>query len=100
MPDPDPYPSSAPPRLLDQRDFLLFWFSRWAASLGVLIEAVTLQWQVYDTARTQAHMDVKHAAFMVSMLGLLTFIPVFLLALPARETADRHERKRIMLICE
>ena len=63
-----------------------------------MIESVTLQWQVYDIARTQ--MDVKRAAFMVSLLGLVTFIPVFLLALPAGETADRHARKRIMAICE
>lgn len=86
------------PRLLHQRDFLLFWFSRWTASLAVMIESVTLQWQVYDVART--HMDVKRAAFMVSLLGLFTFLPVIALTLPAGETADRHERKRIMAICE
>lgn len=90
--------TAPPPRLIDQRDFLLFWFSRWAASLGVMVEAVTLQWQVYDIARTG--MDVKRAAFMVSLLGLFTFVPVFLLALPAGETADRHDRRRIMMICE
>jgi len=87
-----------PPRLIDQRDFLLLWFSRWTASLAVLIEAVTLQWQVYDLAR--AHMDVPKAAFLVAMLGLVTFVPVVLLTLPAGETADRFERKRIMLLCE
>lgn len=90
--------TDAPPRLLQQRDFLLFWFSRWAASLAVMIEAVTLQWQVYDLARTG--MDVKRAAFMVSLLGLFTFVPVVMLTLPAGETADRYERKRIMMICE
>lgn len=89
---------ASPPRLLAQRDFLLFWFSRWAASLAVMIEAVTLQWQVYDLART--HMDIRQAAFMVSLLGLVTFVPVVFLTLPAGETADRFERKRIMAICE
>ncbi len=93
MPDP-----ASSPRLIDQRDYVLFWFSRWTASLAVMIEAVTLQWQVYDIART--HMDVKRAAFMVSLLGLVTFVPVVFLTLPAGETADRHERKRIMAICE
>jgi MFS family permease len=93
MPDP-----ASPPRLIDQRDYVLFWFSRWTASLAVMIEAVTLQWQVYDVART--HMDVKRAAFMVSLLGLVTFVPVVFLTLPAGEAADRHERKRIMAICE
>ncbi len=101
-PDPDPDPAESPftPRLINQRDFLLAWFARWAASLAVMVESVTLQWQTYDIARSQAHMDVRHAAFMVSLLGLFTFLPVVLLTLPAGETADRHERKRIMALCE
>ena len=36
---------------------------------------------------------------MVSLLGLVTFVPVVFLTLLAGETADRHERKRIMAIC-
>jgi MFS family permease len=33
------------------------------------------------------------------MIGLAAFIPVFLLTLPAGETADRHDRKKVLLWC-
>ena len=95
MPDPAPDRSL---RLLSQPDFMLFLLSRWVARLAVMIEGVTLQWQVYDIAR--AHMDVRQAALMVSLLGLFTFLPLIVLTLPAGEAADRHERKAIMVLCE
>lgn len=92
----EPSPSSFR-ALLKQHDFVRFWFSRWTAVLAVQIESVALGWQIYDIARRT--MDVKPAAFMVSLIGLVSFIPVLFLALPAGETADRHDRKRILLIC-
>lgn len=89
--------SSTTRDLLKQRDFLFFWFSRWTAVLGVQIQSVALGWHVYELARQT--MDVKRAAFMVSLIGLVSFIPVLMLALPAGETADRHNRKTILLFC-
>lgn len=83
--------------LLKQRDFVFFWFSRWTAVLGVQIQSVALGWHVYELARLT--MDVKRAAFMVSLIGLVSFIPVLMLALPAGETADRRNRKTILLLC-
>ncbi|MDQ2927942.1 MAG: rod shape-determining protein RodA, partial [Pseudomonadota bacterium] len=35
----------------------------------------------------------------VSLIGLITFAPLFFLALPAGETADRHDRRRVLMIC-
>ena len=83
--------------LLRRRDFVLFWLARVAATLGVQIQSVALGWQMYAVARET--MDVKQSAFYVGMLGLAAFIPVFLLALPAGETADRHDRRKILLWC-
>ncbi|HYE44997.1 MAG TPA: MFS transporter [Caulobacter sp.] len=83
--------------LLRQRDFRFFWLSRWTAVLGVQIQSVALGWHVYDLARRT--MGVNEAAFMVSMIGLVSFVPVLFLALPAGETADRHNRRRILLFC-
>jgi MFS family permease len=42
---------------------------------------------------------VQESAFLVGMIGLAAFIPVFLLTLPAGETADRYDRKKVLLIC-
>jgi MFS family permease len=94
-----PEPDVSMRALLGQRDFVLFWLSRWTAVLGVQVQSVALGWHVYDLARTAGGMDVKRAAFMVSLIGLVSFAPVLLLALPAGEMADRHDRRRILLRC-
>jgi len=83
--------------LLRRTDFIRFWTARVAATLGVQIQSVALGWQVYAVARET--MDVKRASFYVGMIGLAAFVPVFLLALPAGETADRHDRKKILMWC-
>jgi MFS family permease len=83
--------------LLKRRDFMLFWSSRVAATLGVQIQSVALGWQMYAVARET--MSIPQSAFYVGMIGLAAFIPVFLLALPAGEAADRYERKKILLLC-
>ena len=97
-PDTAPPPSETSIRaLLRERDFVFFWFSRWTAVLGVQIQSVALGWHVYDIARRT--MDVKQSALMVSLIGLVSFVPVLLLALPAGEAADRYNRRRIVLLC-
>lgn len=78
-------------------DYLRFWLSRVASTLGVQIQSVALGWQVYAVARETR--SVAELAFFVGMIGLASFIPVFLLALPAGETADRHDRKTILWLC-
>jgi len=83
--------------LLKRRDFVLFWGARVAATLGVQIQSVALGWQMYSVARET--MSVAQSAFYVGMIGLAAFVPVFLLALPAGETADRHDRRKILLVC-
>lgn len=97
MSDASPAPETSMRALLGQRDYVAFWLSRWTSVLAVQIESVTLGWQIYEIARRT--MDVKQGAFVISLIGLVSFIPVLLLALPAGETADRYNRKRILLIC-
>lgn len=89
-----PAPDTSMRALLRQGDFVLFWLSRWTAVLGVQIQSVALGWHIYSIARQTQ--DVKQSAFMVSLLGLVSFVPVLLLALPAGETADRYDRRRIL----
>ncbi|WP_333808678.1 MFS transporter, partial [Phenylobacterium sp.] len=83
--------------LLGRPDYLRFWLSRVAATLGVQIQSVALGWQVYAVARET--MNVAQSAFFVGMIGLAAFIPVFFLALPAGEAADRYDRKTILRLC-
>ena len=83
--------------LLKERDYLLFWASRWTGSFAAQIQSVAMGWQMYAIARVTR--SVQESAFLVGMIGLAAFIPVFLLTLPAGETADRHDRKKVLLVC-
>jgi MFS family permease len=83
--------------LLQERDYLLFWGSRFAGGLAAQIQSVAIGWHIYELARRT--MNVAEAAFVVGMVGLVAFIPVFLLTLPAGETVDRYDRRKVMIGC-
>ncbi len=78
--------------LLKQTDFVFFWAARFVATLAVQIQAVTIGWQVYTLARETGHNEGE-GAFLLGMVGLAQFIPLFFLTLTAGETADRHDRQ-------
>ncbi len=90
-------PVARPDRVFAHRDYSLYWASRFASTLGVMVEGVTLGWQVYDVARHT--MTVAESAFMVGMIGLAQFLPLFALTLVAGAVADHFDRKKIYLAC-
>ena len=98
MAEPAPVPVPSARALLKERDYLMFWVSRWTGSFAAQIQSVAMGWQMYAIARAAGH-SVKESSFLVGMLGLAAFVPVFLLALTAGETADRHDRKKVLLVC-
>jgi hypothetical protein len=73
-------PSLSPTNPFHHRDYSLFWCARFAASLGIQAQAVTLGWQVYEVARVDR--TVPEAALWVGLIGLAQFVPLFLLAFP------------------
>jgi MFS family permease len=93
---PDSIPSAR--ALLKERDYIFFWVSRWTGGFAAQIQSVAMGWQMYSLARVAGH-SVRESSFLVGMLGLAAFVPVFLLALTAGETADRHDRKQVLLLC-
>ena len=96
-----PLPAPAAPEslaaLLRQRGFMLFWSSRFLTVLAIQAQSVTIAWQVYDMARLNA--GVKQSAFLLGMIGLAQFLPLFALSLIAGDTADRHDRRSVIMIC-
>jgi MFS family permease len=92
-----PLPPPSARALLKERDYLAFWMSRWTGAFAAQIQSVAMGWQMYAIARTSR--SVEESAFLVGMIGLAAFLPVFLLTLPAGETADRHDRKKVLLWC-
>jgi MFS family permease len=83
--------------LLREGDYVRFWASRWMGSLGSQVQSVTMGWQIYAISRQT--LSVGASALNVSLIGLITFAPMFLLALIAGESADRHDRRNVLLLC-
>ncbi len=59
---------------------------------------VVIAWQVYDVARSDYGMPPKQAAFLLGLLGLAQFIPLFVLTPVAGWAADRFERRTVARI--
>ena len=73
------------------RDFRRLWFGRLTAVLAIQIQSSALLWQVYEIARRDH--PVEEASLYLGLVGLVQFIPLLALTLPAGEMADRRDRK-------
>jgi len=71
--------------------FTRFWLARSASGFAYQMSAVAIGWQVYD---------LTGSVFNLGLVGLVEFLPQFLLTLPAGHTADRVERRRIVMACQ
>ncbi len=83
-------------RVFSHRNFALNWVSRTLKMTANMALGIILGWQVYNLARQT--LSIEESSFLVGMIGLAQFLPIFLLALPAGETADRYDKRRIMII--
>jgi len=75
-------------------DYRYFWSMRLAFVMASTMLVVVIGYQVYDLARET--MPIREAAFLLGMVGLAQFLPLFLLALPAGYVADRLDRRAIV----
>ena len=73
--------------------FRYFWLARLTWTIGSLAMVIVIGWQVYDIARHT--MGLKEAAFRLGLIGLVQFVPLFLLTLVTGWTADRLDRRWI-----
>lgn len=86
---------TGPRHPLQIRDFVFFLLSRFASVLATSGMVVVLGWQVYDLARGTYGMSISAAAFRLGLLGLVQFIPLFLLTPVAGLVADHFDRRRV-----
>ena len=76
-------------------DYRRYFLGMIPIQFGTQIEAITLAWQVYHIARQTR--SIEESAFMVGMVGLCQFLPMFALTLFAGSAADRYSRKAIVI---
>ena len=73
--------------------FRYFWFARLATTIAQMAMVIVIGWQVYDIARHT--MGLKEAALRLGIIGVVQFVPLFLLTLVTGWTADRIDRRWI-----
>ena len=80
----------------DFRDYRAFWLARLASTIANTMLVVVIGIHVYDIARET--MSIAEASFWLGMVGLVQFLPLFLLTLVAGYVADRVDRRWIVRI--
>jgi MFS family permease len=79
--------AALPASLLRERPFVQFWAARFSTTIALHMQAVAVGWQMYEL--TGNPLDL-------GLVGLVQFVPAFLLVLVAGHFADRHDRRRII----
>lgn len=82
--------------LFRRRDFGLYWLGLLFVQMATQIQSITIGWQIYGLGR--ASMTISESAFLVGMVGLAQFLPMFALTLWAGSLADRHSRRAIVVL--
>jgi MFS family permease len=77
------------PPVLRQRDFALYFVLTAARMLPMQMVAVAVGWQVYAIHRDP---------FDLGLIGIVEFVPLPLLALPAGQLADRISRRLVLAL--
>lgn len=77
------------------RDYRIFWVSRFLSVIATTAMVVAIGYQLYDVARSDYHMSIPRAAFMLGLLGLAQFLPLMLLTPVAGVVADRFDRRLV-----
>lgn len=78
-------------QIKELKDFLILWGSQSFSSLGSSMTSYALLIWVYQQS---------NSTLGVSLLAVCTYLPSILLSFFAGTFADRHNRKKIMLLCD
>jgi MFS family permease len=100
-------PRDASPRLvaLQHRDFRLFWLALLSTTVGLQMQTIAVNWQVYTLLRDSAPtltflgrtVDLNAGALGLGMLGLARWAPLLLFALAGGLLADTRNRRKLLM---
>lgn len=91
-------PSLPSLQIFANRRFSSYLVARWLTTLAMQMLLTAMLWQAYDAARG-AGQSVQQAAFVLGLVGLAQFLPLFVLSLFGGQAADRYNRRRILIAC-
>jgi len=73
--------------------FRAFWLARLMTTIAQMAMVIVIGWQVYDIARST--MGIREAAFQLGLIGLVQFVPLFVLTPVSGWVADRLDRRHV-----
>lgn len=76
---------------LGVRDFRIYWFGALVSLVGTWIQAVAQSWLVFE---------LTHSAFLLGVVGFLTYLPISFLSLFGGVLADRMNKRNILIFTE
>ncbi|KQQ86863.1 MFS transporter [Massilia sp. Leaf139] len=82
--------SSSGLAVLRNRNLAFYLSSRFLGTLAVQMQSVAVGWQVYQ---------ITGSLFDLGLIGLAQFAPFLVLILWAGHVADRHDRRKIIVLC-
>lgn len=75
-------------------NFRAYWLARLSMTLGQYAMLLIIGWQTYDISRNNG-MSMQGAAGQLALIGLLQFVPLFLLTPFSGLAADRLDRRKL-----
>ena len=88
--------ADAPLHPLRLANFRAYWLSRFAGTIAISAQGIIIGWQVYGLARGQLGYSIERAASLLGLIGLVQFVPLFLLTPVVGLVADTFDRRWIV----
>lgn len=73
---------------LTVKEYRLFLFGFFVSQMGMQMQIVAINWQIYQ---------MTHSAVMLGLVGVISFVPMMLLAPIGGMTADHMSRKKLLI---
>ena len=87
---------AAPLHPLRIPNFRAYWLSRFAGTIAISAQGIIIGWQVYGLARGELGYSIERAASLLGLIGLVQFVPLFLLTPVVGLAADTFDRRWIV----
>jgi MFS family permease len=89
------FPADHPFRIAN---FRAYWLSRFAGTVALSAMSIVIGWQVYNFARDPhgLNLTIQQATFLLGMIGLVQFVPLFVLTPIVGLVADTIDRRWIV----